>query len=41
MISFGSLEEVVFILHVNRSDRGLTVSSLEDVLLLRNKKKYY
>ena len=36
MISFGSLEDVVFILHVNRNDRGL-ISPLSLTTFLRNR----
>ena len=39
MISFGSLEDVVFILHVNRNDRGL-ISPLSLTTFLRNREKY-
>jgi len=40
MISLGSREEVVFILHVNRRDRGFTASSLEEVLFhFKNKNR--
>ena len=39
MISFGSLDDVVFILHVNRNDRGL-ISPLSLTTFLCNRKKY-
>ena len=39
MISFGSLDEVVFMLHVNLKDLGLTSVPSFTALLLRKKKE--